>query len=687
MASDPSDQSAWIPQGTIIADRYEIQSGIGQGGFGQIYKARDLRVNRIVCLKIIAGAGASFVGLRARFEREAQIGAQLGDDPSFVRALDWGELGDGFRLYLAMDLVPDAHHLDLESGSLADKVGRVLAAARIVAKLHERGLAHRDLKPSNLLATPEGGLVLIDFGLAKNLEENDETAGQVEQSLAGSEAGMTRTGDGVGTPLFTAPEQFQDAKSVGFAADVYSLGVMLFYAATGSYPYSGSTAQEIMLAQVRTRLGDLKPPCMWDRAPVSPDLDAVCQKALALAPEGRYQTASALVHALEAAQASIKTSSSGPRRAPAEAQRGRSSSSGPALARPPTPAERPVVVYRRSGSPALPVLRVAGVVLAVAVLLVVAFAWDRKKDRADTADRSVPRATLIPDPGNEVTPEPDMGPNLDPALTEISSVPQANVLIPRSGPNVYLHGIALADEVEGQAQVFVEKSVRQGVTIELVENAPQRSGRAAAYVWLADGTHLNQTLVREGLALSIHDDFYDDEEAAKREGLGYWRTEAGRKEMGLATARTPNQPSSPSSSSLRPSPSRLPSPSPSRRKRGGAAQGAWWLEATQEEVKQIQGAPDSATNYLWRYGRSGVSFDRQGLVDGYVNEGELRVESPVRLRVAYWELGASKEDLLRCQGVPDTATEYYWDYGRSRVRFDRDGLVDGYVNNGELKVR
>ncbi len=269
--------------GDVVIERYRLERELGRGGMGAVWLARDLREGREVALKVSAALGAAHDEFKARFEREARIGCALGQERGFVRAFDWGELPDGRTLYMVMDLVREARPLDLREGTLGARLERVERAAALVARAHALGVVHRDLKPANLLVDAAGEVWLADFGLAKLAGDS----GVIE----GASALLTRTGTGMGTPHFMPPEQFEDAKQADERADVFALGVMLFYAATGRYPFDGTTPHEVYARQKKVQYGEAPAPRPRQVDPgLSLGLDALCAEALALDPRARVQS-------------------------------------------------------------------------------------------------------------------------------------------------------------------------------------------------------------------------------------------------------------------------------------------------------------------------------------------------------------------------------------------------------------
>src|SRR5438034_3655236 len=276
----PGGAAASAPVVRQIGD-YEILEELGRGGLGVVYKARHRALGRDVALKMLLGGQFAGPDYLQRFQAEARAVAQL-THPHIVQLYDSGEYRG--QPCFAMEFV--------EGGSLSDRLeGKpqppaqaaqwLSTLARTVHYAHERGIVHRDLKPSNVLLTRDGQLKVCDFGVAKHLD--------------GSEL-KTQTGQLVGTPEYMAPEQAGGhAQTTGPAADVYSLGAILYALLTGRPPFQGAAALET-LEQVRTR------------EPVSPsrlqpgvprDLGTICLKCLEKEPHRRYASAAALADDLD----------------------------------------------------------------------------------------------------------------------------------------------------------------------------------------------------------------------------------------------------------------------------------------------------------------------------------------------------------------------------------------------------
>ena len=275
--------------------RYTIVSTLGQGGMGKVYLARDPVIGRNVALKVITmrpdlpdDEAAQY---RERFLREAQAAGAL-VHPNIVAVHDVG-LDPATRCpYIVMEHVPgqDLKKVILSRAPLPgpEAVGIVLQIAAALDYAHKSGIVHRDIKPANVLCTEQGRVKITDFGVAR---------------LAGSD--LTRSDQFVGSPGFMSPEQLKGGLIDG-RSDLFALGVILYQLLTGKAPFEGESVSEVLY---RISTQPAEPPS--DRhSDVSPDFDAILEKALAKDPAQRYQTGRDMITALapltrESAQAAV----------------------------------------------------------------------------------------------------------------------------------------------------------------------------------------------------------------------------------------------------------------------------------------------------------------------------------------------------------------------------------------------
>lgn len=269
---------------------YELLAEIARGGMGVVWKARQVSLNRTVALKmILSGSFASDAEIK-RFRTEAEAAANL-DHSHIVPIYEVGE-HEG-RHYFSMKLIEGGNLADRmrqvevdarnEAGAfpLSQRIELLALVARAVHYAHQRGILHRDLKPANILLDADGQPHITDFGLAK---------------LVNQDTGLTRTEAVMGTPAYMAPEQAQGrAKELTTAADIYSLGAMLYHLLAGRLPFVAETPLQVMR-------------CVVEDEPANPgkfmahrdyDLETICLKCLEKDPKRRYGSAEALADELE----------------------------------------------------------------------------------------------------------------------------------------------------------------------------------------------------------------------------------------------------------------------------------------------------------------------------------------------------------------------------------------------------
>src|SRR6202043_631765 len=263
---------------------YEILSAIGAGGMGEVYRAKDTRLNRIVAIKVLPAHLADSPELRERFEREARTIASL-NHPHICTLYDIGHQ-DGTD-YLVMEY--------LEGETLAQRLlkgplplDQVLQYAIEITdaldKAHRKGVTHRDLKPGNIMLT-KSGTKLLDFGLAK-LNQEVAPANVPLSQLPTANEPLTAQGSIVGTLQYMAPEQLE-GKDVDARADIFAFGAVVYEMAPGKKAFEGKSQASVISAIMSS-----------DPAPIStlqpmtpPTLDRVVKTCLAKDPDERWQTA------------------------------------------------------------------------------------------------------------------------------------------------------------------------------------------------------------------------------------------------------------------------------------------------------------------------------------------------------------------------------------------------------------
>jgi eukaryotic-like serine/threonine-protein kinase len=267
----------------VLPERYAEPRLIGHGGMGEIYLAEDRQLGRKVAVKVLAERFARDESLRSRFTREALAAARLSSEPHVVTIYDVGEsegrpfivmeyLGGGTLGARARDrpVRPD------QALHWLDQVGQALDAA------HARGVVHRDVKPANLLFDDRGQIRVVDFGVARVI---DETTGQ-----------LTAAGTVLGTAGYISPEQARGG-GASAASDLYSLGIVAYELLTGGRPFERGSAT----AEALAHLHEPVPPASQRSVGLPRSVDAVFDRALAKDPGRRYRSAAAFVSALRGA--------------------------------------------------------------------------------------------------------------------------------------------------------------------------------------------------------------------------------------------------------------------------------------------------------------------------------------------------------------------------------------------------
>jgi hypothetical protein len=262
--------------------QYRLMERLGRGGMATVYKAYQLSLDRYVAVKVLSTFLAQDPDFAARFQREAQAIAKL-NHPNILSVHDYGQEGE--LIYIVMRYV--------EGGTLQDMLGRPLdldTTVEIIAQMgealehaHQRGIVHRDVKPSNILMADGNWALLSDFGLAK---------------VIGASTRITKTGMGIGTPTYIAPEQ---ARGTGIDArsDIYSLSIVLFEMLTGQVPFEGDSSLVVLFKHLTAP----PPPPREINPDIPKPVEWVLLKALAKDPVDRFQRPREMVTALQKAVA------------------------------------------------------------------------------------------------------------------------------------------------------------------------------------------------------------------------------------------------------------------------------------------------------------------------------------------------------------------------------------------------
>jgi eukaryotic-like serine/threonine-protein kinase len=274
-----------VGPGSLLAGRYQLFSVIGEGGMGEVYKARRQHDGITVAIKVLRKELLSDKDAVARFKREANAASALAS-PHVARIFDVGTSDEG-QPFLVMELLGGTDLMkEIDThGALAPDVaaGYVAQACLAMSEAHAQGIVHRDLKPSNLFLAELGSqrvVKVLDFGISK------------VQAL--TDAKLTSTRMSFGTPLYMSPEQIRSTKLVDARTDIWSLGVILYEALTGQPPFIAETAGGLA---VTISVEPHVPPSQV-RSTVPAGLDAIVAKALSKDPGQRYQTVGELFDAL-----------------------------------------------------------------------------------------------------------------------------------------------------------------------------------------------------------------------------------------------------------------------------------------------------------------------------------------------------------------------------------------------------
>jgi eukaryotic-like serine/threonine-protein kinase len=268
--------------GEVVDERYSVQGKLGEGGFGETYRALDVATGQAVVLKLPHLSVAGDLSAFNRYQREISVGALL-DHPGLQRMLPDARHATGRRPYIVFEYIDGQSlraYLRSHAALPVDEVLRIgIQLAEVLGYVHEQGVVHRDLKPENILITSDGDVKLTDFGIALRLGARRLT--------------FSHLSNAVGTPDYMAPEQVRGERGDA-RTDVYALGALLYEMLTGRVPYPSKDALETMQRKVET-----DPPLVRRvRADIPLPLEAVVYRALRRQAAERYQSMADLRHDL-----------------------------------------------------------------------------------------------------------------------------------------------------------------------------------------------------------------------------------------------------------------------------------------------------------------------------------------------------------------------------------------------------
>jgi beta-lactam-binding protein with PASTA domain/tRNA A-37 threonylcarbamoyl transferase component Bud32 len=279
-----------------LGDRYELDGVVGRGGMAEVYRARDLRLDRVVAIKTLRADLARDQTFQARFRREAQSAASL-NNPSIVAVYDTGEdMSTGVPIpFIVMefvegrtvrDLLIEGHRL------LPERTLEIISGVlRALEYSHQAGIVHRDIKPGNVMVTRNGDVKVMDFGIAR--------------AMSDSQATMTQTAQVIGTAQYLSPEQARGER-VDARSDLYSTGCLMYELLTGRPPFIGDSPVAIAYQHVRE---NPIPPSRLD-PDIPPWADAIVLKAMAKAPADRYQSAAEMNADIQRAASGMQVAAS-----------------------------------------------------------------------------------------------------------------------------------------------------------------------------------------------------------------------------------------------------------------------------------------------------------------------------------------------------------------------------------------
>jgi len=267
-------------EGTVIS-HYRVLSRIGAGGMGEVYQARDTKLDRTVALKILPADVLANEDRMGRFMREAKTASAL-NHPNIITIYEIGQAGP--ILFIATEFIEGQtlrEHLNQTALTILETLDMAIQTASALAAAHEAGVVHRDIKPENLMLRRDGILKVLDFGLAKLTDAWDRSVDREAETLTLID---TVPGTVLGTTAYMSPEQAR-GREVDERTDIWSIGVLLYEMVTGRIPFEQETPSDVIAAILRAE----PPPLSSFVTAVPAELERIVVKALVKNRDERYQ--------------------------------------------------------------------------------------------------------------------------------------------------------------------------------------------------------------------------------------------------------------------------------------------------------------------------------------------------------------------------------------------------------------